>query len=106
MYPTQLPSCDIKLKEEDGQTYVFDLIRKKYLVLTPEEWVRQHMIHLLIYELNYPKGLINVEKGHQYNALQKRTDILVYNREGEVTMIVECKAHSEKINQKYRPHLY
>jgi len=66
MYPIELPSCNIKLKDENQQTYIFDVIRKKYLVLTPEEWVRQHIIHLLIDTFNYPKGWFKVEQGHQY----------------------------------------
>ena len=98
MYPIDLPSFDIKLKEENGQTYIFDIIRKKYLVVTPEEWVRQHILHLLINKYDYPKGLFQTEQGHTYNSLQKRTDILVYNRDGGIKLLVECKAHNVKIN--------
>lgn len=100
MYPIALPNCDLKLKEENQQTYIFDIIRKKYLVLTPEEWVRQHVIHLLINQYGYPKGLFKIEKGHNYNELQKRTDIMVYDKTGKVQLLVECKAHSEPISQK------
>ena len=98
MYPIQLPSYNIELKDENQQTYIFDVIRKKYLVLTPEEWVRQHFIHLLINQYGYPKGLFCVERGHKYNNLQKRTDIIVLDRDGEIDLLVECKAHTEKIN--------
>lgn len=100
MYPINLPSFDIKLKEENEQTYIFDVIRKKYLVVTPEEWVRQHVLHLLINKYGYPRGLFRTEQGHTYNTLQKRTDILVYNRAGGIKLLVECKAHSVKINEK------
>jgi len=100
MYPIDLPSFDINLKEENEQTYVFDIIRKKYLVLTPEEWVRQHILHLLINKYDYPRGLFRTEQGHTYNTLQKRTDILVYNREGGIQLLVECKAHNVKIDEK------
>lgn len=100
MFPISLPSFDIKLKEENKQTYIFDIIRKKYFVLTPEEWVRQHVIHLLITHYGYPKSLFKIEKGHLYNSLQKRTDIMVYNRDGKVHLLVECKANFESINQK------
>lgn len=100
MYPINLPSFDIKLKEENEQTYIFDVIRKKYLIVTPEEWVRQHILHLLINRYEYPKGLFKTEQGHTYNNLQKRTDILVYNREGGIKLLVECKAHNVKINEK------
>jgi len=100
MYPISLPKADIKIKEENNQTYIFDVIRKKYLVITPEEWVRQHVVHLLINSYGYPKGLFQTEKGHTYNSLQKRTDILVYNKKGGVDLLVECKAHNVKIDQK------
>jgi predicted type IV restriction endonuclease len=99
MFPINLPAAKLKIKEEEGQTFVFDIIRKKYLVLTPEEWVRQHVLHLLIDQYHYPKGLIKLEKGHVFNERQKRTDLLVYDNAGKVNLLVECKAHSEPINQ-------
>jgi predicted type IV restriction endonuclease len=100
MFPISLPRFDVKLKGENEQTYIFDIIRKKYLVLTPEEWVRQHLVHLLINQYGYPKGMFRLEKGHQYNELTKRTDIMVYNADNQVILLAECKAHYEKINQK------
>ena len=95
-----LPDFDPVLKEVDGQLLIWDGIRKKYLVLTPEEWVRQHWIHYLVSELNYPKGLFSLEKGMKYNQLQKRTDIFVLDTFGEPYLLVECKAPKVKISQK------
>ena len=95
-----LPPFDFRLKEENDITYIFDIIRKKFLVLTPEEWVRQHFIHLMINQFNYPKSLIKLEGGHQYNQLQKRTDLIVYDRNGQPFLLVECKAASVELSQK------
>jgi Type I restriction enzyme R protein N terminus (HSDR_N) len=95
-----LPVFDINIKEYDGKTVIFDIIRKKYLVLTPEEWVRQHFVHFLINHLGYTKALIGVEQGLKYNTLQKRTDIIVYDRLGKPLVLVECKEPSHRLNQK------
>jgi hypothetical protein len=94
-----LPSFDYKIKEIEGQNYIFDIIRRKYLVLTPEEWVRQHFIHLLINQYNYPKSLFRVEGGLKYNQLQKRSDIIIYDKSGNPFLLVECKAAEVAINQ-------
>ncbi|MDZ7934954.1 MAG: type I restriction enzyme HsdR N-terminal domain-containing protein [Emticicia sp.] len=99
MHPLNLPNYDYKIKEMDGKTYIFDAIRKKYLVLTPEEWVRQHFINLLITHYGYSKSLLRLEGGLSYNKLQKRTDIVVYNNEGSPFLLVECKAADVPINQ-------
>lgn len=94
-----LPFYPFKLTQKLGQYYIFDEIRKKQILLTPEEWVRQHFIQFLINEKKFPKSLIQVEGGLVLNALQKRTDILVYNLKGEKLMIIECKAPNIKLNQ-------
>ena len=95
MYPDlNLPEADLKLTRENGEIYVYDSIRKKNILLTPEEWVRQHFIHYLIHTCKYPKSLFKIESGLQYNSLQKRSDIQIYNRLGTVFMLVECKAFS------------
>ena len=86
-------------REENKKTKIFDEIRKKFLVLTPEEWVRQNFIKFLIEERNFPKGLIAIEKGLKLNGLHKRTDILIYDKTGSPIMIVECKASKVAINQ-------
>ncbi len=99
--PTKLmlPFYPFKITIRNGQHYIFDELRKKHLVLTPEEWVRQHFIMYLISEKQFPKTLIQIESGLKLNSLQKRTDIVVFNKSGEKLMIIECKAPSIKINQ-------
>jgi len=97
--PLNLPSFALKIKEENGISYIFDQIRKKYLVLTPEEWVRQHLINFLINVKNYPGSLMKLEGGLKLNNLQKRSDILLFNKHGEKILLVECKAPTVKINQ-------
>ena len=94
-----LPNLAIKTKLVEGTTQVFDVVRKKYFKLTPEEWVRQNFIHYLNIEKNYPMGLMGVERMVKYNNLQTRADIIIYNKEGRPTMIVECKAPNVKITQ-------
>lgn len=94
-----LPVFDHKITESEGKSVIFDIIRKKNVVLTPEEWVRQHVIHLLISNYGYSRSLFQVERGTTYNSLQKRTDIVVFNREGKPHLLVECKAPEIKINQ-------
>ncbi len=87
-----LPAYNHKLKKINDKLCIWDIIRKKYIVLTPEEWVRQHFIHHLINEHQYPKGLIKLESSLNYNQLLKRTDIQVFDRSGSLFMIIECKA--------------
>ncbi len=94
-----LPEFEVKLKKSGDKIFIFDIIRKKNILLTPEEWVRQHFIHYMIDHLGYPKGLINVENKLSYHTKTKRTDIQVYNRNGNLFMIVECKAPYIAINQ-------
>lgn len=77
----------------------FDEIRKKFIILTPEEWVRLHTVQYLISEKNYPKSLINVEKQLKLGKRIKRYDVVVYNSEGDIHIIVECKAPTIKITQ-------
>ncbi|KGL60670.1 type I restriction enzyme R protein [Polaribacter sp. Hel1_33_49] len=78
---------------------IFDKLRKKYIVLTPEEWVRQHFVYFLIEEKKYPVTLIALEKQLTINNLKKRSDILIFNTDGKPEIIVECKAPSIKITQ-------
>ncbi len=78
---------------------IFDEIRKKFILLSPEEWVRMHVVQFLIREHNYAKGLINVERQLKVNNISKRYDVVVFNKDGSVFMIVECKAPSVPINQ-------
>src|SRR5690349_1542646 len=92
MVQLNLPAFEYQLKKEEGKVWIFDNLRKKYLVLTPEEWVRQHFVNYLIQERKYPRALIKLEGGLSYNTLAKRSDIVVFDREGKPWMIVECKA--------------
>ena len=93
------PTFNYKLRKENGKVAIFDIIRKKYIILAPEEWVRQHLIHYFINQLNYPKSLISVEDGLKVNKMKKRSDVLVYNRQGKVFMVVECKSANVTLNQ-------
>lgn len=94
-----LPQFELKIKEEEGKKLIFDSIRKNYFLLTPEEWVRQHFLNLLITHYKYPKALIKVETGLRYNKLLKRSDIIIFDREGKSFLLVECKSADQKINQ-------
>ena len=94
-----LPSVDLKTKLVKGTMQVFDVVRKKYVKLTPEEWVRQNFIHYLKNEKGYPFGLMGVEKMVKYNNLKTRADIVFYNHQAKAEMIVECKAPALRITQ-------
>ena len=98
MTTLNLPPYEYKLKQEEEKIFIFDALRRKYLVLTPEEWVRQHFIQYIINYLHYPKSLIKVEGGLVYNRLKKRSDILIFNQEGSPWMVIECKSPDQKIN--------
>jgi hypothetical protein len=98
MKALNLPSAELTIKNEKDGLYVFDMIRKKYILLTPEEWVRQHVIHFLIQFKSYPKGLFKIEKYSTKSATAGRTDIEVWNNEGQALLLVECKAPEQNIN--------
>ncbi len=100
MYQLNLPTYQLKLKQEKGKTYVFDLSRKKFIVLTPEEYVRQQFLQFLFHEKNYPKGLTATEASLRINKLKKRADIVLFDTNGKAKLIVECKAPEVKITQK------
>jgi hypothetical protein len=99
MQKLNLPNYKFRLKSSENKTLIFDNLRKKYMVLTPEEWVRQHFVQFLIEEKKYPASLIALEKQLTLNNRKKRTDILVFNKEGNHDIIVECKAPKIKITQ-------
>lgn len=99
MYKLNLPAFEPLLRKQEGKVYIFDNIRKKYVALTPEEWVRQHFVNYLINHLNYPRTLFKIEGGLSYNRLQKRSDILIRDRAGEPWMLVECKSPEVKVTQ-------
>ena len=99
MQRLNLPSYSFKLKSNEKHTLIFDNLRKKYFVLTPEEWVRQHYVQFLIKAKKYPVSLIALEKQLIINNRKKRTDIVIFNKEGNPDIIVECKAPHIKISQ-------
>jgi len=94
-----LPSFPFKIKQSPPKTLIFDELRKKFIVLTPEEWVRQHLVQYLIQDLEYPRSLIKLESGLYYHKMPKRSDILIFNRNGRPLMIVECKAPKIVLNK-------
>lgn len=99
MQKLNFPQFEYRFKSTENKISIFDVIRKKFIILQPEEWVRQHCVHYLINEKNYPKSLINVEKELNINGLKKRYDIVIFNPDGSILLIVECKSHDITINQ-------
>ncbi|MBP3943810.1 type I restriction enzyme HsdR N-terminal domain-containing protein [Sphingobacteriaceae bacterium WQ 2009] len=97
--PLNLPPFPAKLSQAQDQVFIFDPLRKKNLVLTPEEWVRQHWIHHLMTAKNYPLALMQTEGGLKLNTLQKRSDLLIFNNLGEKILLAEFKAPHVKITQ-------
>tara|TARA_R100000789_G_C2972983_1_gene141271 strand:- start:409 stop:855 length:447 start_codon:yes stop_codon:yes gene_type:complete len=100
MLKLNFPPYSFRFKNSQNKIAVFDEIRKKFVNLTPEEWVRLHCVQFLIQEKNYPKSLINVEKQLKLAGLIKRYDIVVFKPDGEILLIVECKAPGVKISQQ------
>ena len=95
-----LPERQHRLKREGEKNFIFDPFRKKFLVLTPEEWVRQNFALYLVDHLGYPSNLVSFEHPIVVNKLSKRGDIVVFNRKGSPVLMVECKAPTVKIDQK------
>ncbi|WP_420573272.1 type I restriction enzyme HsdR N-terminal domain-containing protein [Kordia sp.] len=93
------PKYTFRFKNRENKIYIFDAIRKKFVVLTPEEWVRQHTVQFLIQEKNYPISLINVEKELIFNDLKRRYDIVIFNPNGSIFLVVECKRSKVMIKQ-------
>lgn len=99
MQPLNFPAYDFKIKTSDKVTQIFDIVRRKYVALTPEEWVRQHFIHYLVNEKKFPRTLLAVEMNIVMNKLKKRCDIVGYDKTAKPILIVECKAPKVKISQ-------
>lgn len=99
MQPLQFPSYRFRIKNRQNKPFIFDQIRKKFVSLTPEEWVRQHVVYYLIQDKNYPTSHINVEKQILFNGLKKRYDVVVFNSDGSIHILVECKAPKIEITQ-------
>jgi predicted type IV restriction endonuclease len=100
MQNLNFPSYTFRFKNSENKVAIFDEIRKKFVVLTPEEWVRQHVVQYLLVGKKYPKSLINVEKLVKVNGLNKRYDIVVFQPNGEIFLLIECKAPEVSISQQ------
>ena len=94
------PDPDFRIKKENDKEFIFDKLRKKWLLMTPEGWVRQNFIQYLLQVKNYPSSLIAIEKEIQLGVLKKRFDILVYNQDHIPWMMIECKAADVKLNDQ------
>lgn len=90
----------MRIKEGPGGKFLYDPLRRKYVALTPEEWVRQHFVNYLTGFLGYPPGLIRIEASFRLHSMLRRADILIHDRAGEPVMIVECKAQQVKLSQE------
>ncbi|GAB5526373.1 MAG: type I restriction enzyme HsdR N-terminal domain-containing protein [Roseivirga sp.] len=99
MNSLNLPAYKYRLEENGGKLAIFDPIRKKFIILTPEEWVRQHFVNYLTGYLGYPASRIRIESGTSYNKRVKRTDILVYDDHLQPLVLVECKAAHVAVSQ-------
>ncbi|HLV92528.1 MAG TPA: type I restriction enzyme HsdR N-terminal domain-containing protein [Aequorivita sp.] len=99
MQKLNFPTYSFRFKNSENKPLVFDEIRKKFVVLTPEEWVRLHVVQFLINEKKFSKNLINVEKQLKVNDIIKRYDVVVFNKNGSIFLVIECKAPSVSINQ-------
>lgn len=99
MQTLNLPVTEFRVRSKGERQEIFDSVRRKFVALTPEEWVRQHFIHYLRERLNVPFSLIAVEASLQVNRLKKRGDIVVYGKDGKPCLIVECKAPEVNVSQ-------
>ncbi len=99
MQSLNFPAYEFRFKSSENKVFIFDVVRKKFVVLQPEEWVRQHVLHYLLFDKKYPLSLIAVEKQLSLNKLKKRYDIVVYNSDGSIAILVECKSPKIKISQ-------
>lgn len=100
MIKVVFPPASFQIKEKDAKELIFDEIRKNWIILTPEEWVRQNFIHYLVQTQNYPAALIGVEKEISLGELKKRFDVLVYDRNHQPWMMIECKAMDVELSEK------
>lgn len=100
MKQLNLPQYSFRISGKEGAESILDPLRKKYVRLTPEEWVRQNFVRYLIEKGRYPAGLIGIEVLSRYNKMKRRVDILIHDRMGRPVMIVECKSPDVKIDDK------
>ena len=100
MRDLNFPKFQFRFKISENKRFIFDGIRKKYVLATPEEWVRQHVVQFLIQIKNYPKSYINVEKLVKINNINKRYDVVVFTPNGKIFLLVECKEPNVAITQQ------
>ena len=100
MFRLNLPQYEIKIGEKGGKRTIFDFLRRKYVTLTPEEWVRQHFVHYLVEHKGYPKGLLGNEVELHIGEKSLRCDSILYNKVAEPQMIIEYKAPTIQLQQK------
>lgn len=100
MQPLIFPEYDFRIRPCGDKQEIFDIVRKRFVALTPEEWVRQHVIHFLNVEKSVPLSLMSVEKSLKINTLVKRADVVIHERSGRALMLVECKAPGVQITQQ------
>jgi hypothetical protein len=100
MIKIEYPTYDFKIRKEQNTEYIFDPFRKRWLILTPEEWVRQNFLQYIVEVKNYPASLIAIEKEIYLGELKKRCDVVIYNRQTLPWMIIECKEMNEPLNAK------
>ena len=100
MFRLNLPTYEIKIAQRGNKQLIFDFLRRKYVALTPEEWVRQHFVHYLIEHKGYPAGLIGNEVELNVGEKKLRCDTILYNKVARPQMIIEYKAPQIKLQQK------
>lgn len=98
--PLGFPAYEFNLRDDGQSKQIFDFVRKRFVRLTPEEWVRQHLLRFLNTRYRYPASLMAVEKQVMVNGLSQRADVVVYNRDGFPWMIAECKAPSVELSSE------
>lgn len=100
MQKLNFPEFTFRFKSTENKIYIFDEIRKKFFLLTPEEWVRQHVLHYFLYVKKYTRSYISVEKAVKINGLNKRYDLVLHHNNGTIHILVECKEPNVKITQE------
>jgi hypothetical protein len=100
MTALNFPAFEPRLQYKQQKTLIWDIIRKKFIVLTPEEWVRQHTIHFLTQQLRYPAQAINVEKKLTFNGMTRRLDVIVFGKNAVPRILIECKAPEVPLDDK------
>jgi len=100
MKQLNFPGYEFRFKNSENRLHIFDPVRKKFVVLQPEEWVRQHVLQFLMQEKKYPRSHLNVEKQLLVNQLKRRYDIVVFRTDGSIAILVECKAPEQAVTQE------